>query len=259
MKGFSEELIGMKKGDTEEFKLSFPQDYGRPELAGKEASFKVTIKDIKQEKLLEVDDEFAKKVNPDFKTVEDLKKKVETDLQDNAEAKSKRDFQQKILDTLVEQSEIDFPPVLEEDELNNLINSQMRRWQIDEKGLDKYLQSINKSPEQLREELRPSAVKSLKQSLVLTEVATKEDIKVDEADLTAEINNMTRTIPEQNREQFIKIFSSPQSQASMGAAIATRKIVAKLEEIVLSPVGTVEKTENKEATQTENADKEAKK
>ena len=235
IKGFSEELIGLKKGETKEFKLSFAQDYGRPELAGKEAAFKVTIKDIKQEKLVELNDELAKQVNPEFKTVEDLKNKVTTDLKENAEAKAKRDFQQKILDTLVEKSEIEFPPVLEEDELNNLINSEMRRWQMDEKGLDQYLQSINKTPEQFREEFRPSAIKSLKQSLVITEVAKAENIKVEASDLVNEINNMTKSIPDQSKEQFVKLFSAPQSQASMGAAIATRRTIERLEKIVKSP------------------------
>jgi len=257
MKGFAEELIGMKKGETKEFKLSFPQDYGRQELAGKETSFKVTVKEIKQEKLLEVNDEFAQKVNPEYKTVDDLKKKVADDLKNAAEVKAKQDFQQKILDTLVESSEIEYPPILEEDELNNLINSQMRRWQIDEKGLDQYLQSINKTPEEFRNELRPSAIRSLRQSLVITEVARNENIKVEESDLRADLNNMTKSIPEQSREQFLRLFNSPQAQTSMAAAIATRKTIAKLEEIVQSSTGTAEKVENQEPTQTENGEKEA--
>lgn len=255
IKGFSEELIGLKKGETKEFKLSFAQDYGRPELAGKEAAFKVTIKDIKQEKLVELNDELAKQVNPEFKTVEDLKNKVTTDLKENAEAKAKRDFQQKILDTLVEKSEIEFPPVLEEDELNNLINSEMRRWQMDEKGLDQYLQSINKTPEQFREEFRPSAIKSLKQSLAITEVAKAENIKVEASDLADEINNMTKSIPDQSKEQFVKLFSAPQSQASMGAAIATRRTIERLEQIVQSPEKENSETETPKTT--ENTEKEA--
>jgi len=255
IKGFSEELIGLKKGETKELKLSFAQDYGRPELAGKEAAFKVTIKDIKQEKLVELNDELAKQVNPEFKTVEDLKNKVTTDLKENAEAKAKRDFQQKILDTLVEKSEIEFPPVLEEDELNNLINSEMRRWQMDEKGLDQYLQSINKTPEQFREEFRPSAIKSLKQSLVITEVAKAENIKVEASDLANEINNMTKSIPDQSKEQFVKLFSAPQSQASMGAAIATRRTIERLEQIVQSPEKEYSETET--PVTTENTEKEA--
>ncbi len=259
IKGFSEALIGMKKGETKEFKLSFPEDYGRPELAGKEASFKVTAKEVKQEKLVDLDDALAQKVNPEFKTVEDLKNKVISDLRETAEANAKRDFQQKILDALVEKSDIEFPPVLEEDELNNLINSEMRRWQMDEKGLDQYLQSINKTPEQFRDELRPSAVRSLKQSLAITEVARAENIKVEESDLTAEISNMTKGIPEQSKEQFIKLFSSPRSQASMGAAIATRRTITRLEEIVQASAGTADKSENVSPTTTENAEKEAKK
>jgi len=255
IKGFSEELIGLKKGETKEFKLSFAQDYGRPELAGKEAAFKVTIKDIKQEKLVELNDELAKQVNPEFKTVEDLKNKVTTDLKENAEAKAKRDFQQKILDTLVEKSEIEFPPVLEEDELNNLINSEMRRWQMDEKGLDQYLQSIKKTPEQFREEFRPSAIKSLKQSLAITEVAKAENIKVEASDLADEINNMTKSIPDQSKEQFVKLFSAPQSQASMGAAIATRRTIERLEQIVQSPEKEYSETET--PVTTENTEKEA--
>jgi trigger factor len=258
MKGFSEELIGMKKGETKEFKLSFPEDYGRPELAGKEASFKVTVKEIKQEILSEVNDEFAQKVNAEFKTVEDLKKKVTADLKNAAEQNAIRVSQQKILDAVVGQSEVEFPPIMEEEELDNLISSEMRRWQIDEKGMDQYLQSINKTPEQFREELRPSAVRSLKQSLVLTEVAKSENIKIDEEDLTKELSIMTKSIPEQNREQFMKLFSSPRSQASMAAAIATRKTIAKLEELIQAPAGSAVKSENTEPAQTENSEKEAK-
>jgi trigger factor len=259
IKGFSEELIGMKKGDTKEFKLSFPQEYGRPELAGKETSFKVTVKEVKQEKLVELNEELAQKVNPEYKTVEDLRNKVVNDLKENAEAKAKRDFQQKILDFLVEKSEIEFPPVLEEDELNNLIDSEMRRWQVDEKGLDQYLQSINKTPEQFREELRPSAVRSLKQSLAITEVAKAENIKVEPSDLNDEINNITKGIPDQNKEQFINLLSSPRSQASMGAAIATRRTIARLEEIVQSTSESTEKSDIETTEIAEKSNKEAEK
>ena len=95
MKGFSEELIGLKGGETKEFKLSFAQDYPRAELAGKEASFKVTIKEIKQEKLPEMNDDLAKQVNPEFKTVEDLKNKVAEGLKRTAEDKVKEGFSAK--------------------------------------------------------------------------------------------------------------------------------------------------------------------
>lgn len=273
MKGFSEELIGMMKGETKEFKLKFPDDYGRTELAGKEASFKVSVKDIKQERLVEVNDEFAKQVNPDFKTVEDLRNKVVEGLQKTTEEKAKKDFQQKVIDALVEKSEVEFPPIMEEEELDNLIRSEMRRWQMDEKGLDEYLQSIKKTPEQFRDEARPSAVRSLKQSLVLTEVARNENIQIDQSDLKNEIENMAKGISDDKKEQFIKIFNSPQSQANVASAIATRKTIERLVEIAQSPTEVAEKIEetqntegmqeNKEiesaeATKSEDTEKEAK-
>jgi trigger factor len=175
MTGFSEELIGMKKEETKEFKLSFPADYARSELAGKEASFKVTIKEIKQEKLPEVNDELAQKVNAEFKTVDDMRAKVKETMQKQADEQSKRNFEQKIIDEVVKISEVDYPHIMEEEEIDSLIRQQMRNWQTDEKGMDQYLQSIQKTPEQFRDELKPIAVRNIKQSLVMTEKRNRDD------------------------------------------------------------------------------------
>jgi trigger factor len=201
MKGFAEELIGLKKGETKEFKLTFPEDYGRAELAGKEASFKVTIKEIKQEKLPEVNDDFAKQVNADFKTIEDLKNKLRENLKQAAEETAKKNFEQKVIDEVVKISNVEYPAIMEEEEIDNLISQQMRRWQMDEKGMDQYLQSIQKTAQQLRDELRPGAIRSLKQSLVLTEVAKKEDIKLENTDIQNEIQNMVKDIPEERKDK----------------------------------------------------------
>jgi trigger factor len=258
MKGFAEELMGLKKEETKEFKLSFPQDYGRPELAGKEASFKILVKEIKQEKLTEINDDFAKLVNPDFKTVEDLRNKVIESLKKAAEEKAKRDFQQKVIEEVVNKSEVEFPPVMVEEEIDNLIRQEMRRWQLDEKGMDEYLSSLKKTPEQLRDELRPMAMRGVKQSLVLTEVARNEKIQIEEADFNNELENMVKNTPTEKKEQLVKLLSAPQAQANLASAIVTRKTVEKLEEIAKSPAVTGEKTENAEASKAEAPEKEAK-
>jgi trigger factor len=258
MKGFSEELIGLKKGETKEFKLSFPADYGRAELAGKETSFKVTIKEIKQEKLPEVNEDLAKQVNPDFKTVEDLKNKVREGLQRNAEETAKRNFEQKVIDELVKQSEIEYPSILEEEEVDHLIRQQMQQWRTDEKGMDSYLQSIKKTPEEFREELRPVAIRNLKQTLVLTEAAQKEKIQIEKSDLESEVQNMTKDVASERKEKLIEILNMPQTQVNLASAIATRKIIERLTEIAKSPVETTEKTENAEAKPAEAEPKEAK-
>jgi trigger factor len=247
VKGFSEELIGLKSGETKEFKLSFPQDYGRAELAGKEVSFKVTIKEIKEEKLSEVNDDFAKQVDPEFKTVEDLKNKINEGLKNNAEERAKRNFEQKVIDAVVNQAEVEYPPVMEEEEIDNLVRQQMQRWQMDEKGLDEYLKSIQKTPDQLREEMRPVAIRSIKQSLVLTEVARNEKVQVEKSDLQNEVESMTKDITGDRKEKLVEILNMPQSQVNIASAIVTRKTIEKLAEIAKSPAETIEKIENAEA------------
>jgi trigger factor len=258
MKGFSEQLIGMKKGETKEFKLSFPADYGRTELAGKEAAFKITVKEIKQEKLPEVNDDLAKQMNPEFKTVEDLRNKVREGLKVAAEEQAKRNFENKLVDAVVSQAEVEYPPLMEEEEINSVARRQMQQWQTDEKGMDEYLKSIQKTPEQWREELRPVAVRTLKRSLVLTEVAQKENIRIEKEDLENEVRTMTKDITDERKDKLMEILSIPQTQVNLASAIATRRTIEKLVEITQSPAEAIEKTENAEAKPAEAEPKEEK-
>ncbi len=234
LKGFSEELIGMKSGETKEFKLSFPADYGRTELAGKEASFKVTIKEIKQERLPEVNDDFAKQVNQEFKTVDDLRNKVKESLKQSAEEAARKNFEQKLIDEVVKISEVEYPPIMEDEELDSLVRQQIQRWQIDEKGMDEYLRSIQKTPEEWRESLRPVAIRTLKQSLVMTEVARAEGVKIEKSDLQNEVENMTKDVQGERKERLVELLMNPQSQANIASSIATRRTVEKLVEIATS-------------------------
>jgi trigger factor len=251
MKGFSEALIGLKSGETKEFKLSYAQDHPRAELAGKEASFKVTIKEIKQPKLPELNDDLASQVNPEFKTLQDLKNKITEGLKQSAEDKAKKDFQQKLVDAIVAQSEIEYPVVLEEEEIDQLINQQMQRWQMDEKGMDEYLASIKKTPEDLRNEFRSVAIRIVKQSLVLTEVAKAEKIQIEESDLKNEIENMTKDITDDRKEKLMEILQVPQNQANLASSIATRKVIEKITEIAQSSATSPEKGDKTEVKQAE--------
>jgi trigger factor len=247
MKGFPEQIIGMKKGETKEFSLKFPEDDKRPELAGKDVNFKITIKEIKQERLAELNDDFAKQVNAEFNSLDDLKNKINESLKQVAEEKAKKDFEQKVVNEVVKISEAEYPEVLVEQEIDNLIRQQMQRWQIDEKGLDQYLQSIKKTPDELREEMRPVAAQSIKASLVLSEVAQKENVQIEKSDLENEIRNMTQNVPEERKEKILEILQMPQSQMNLAGTIATRKTLDLLTKIAQAPAA----TEDKAAIQTE--------
>lgn len=228
--GFAEQLVGMKKDEEKEFKLQFPSDYPGNDLAGKEPSFKVTVTDVKQERLPDLNDEFAKAVSPDFKNLDALKEKVSSDLKLRAEEKARIDFEERIITAVVDITELEFPPILVEREIDRLINQQLRRWQMTGKGLDEYLGSINKTEEELRQELHPLATKRVSRSLTLSKIAEEEKFKVSEPEISTETENILKNTTE-NKEELTKFLSTPPARKSVEQVLITRKTIQQLVEI----------------------------
>jgi len=228
--GFAEQLVGMKRDEEKEFKLQFPVDYPRGELAGKEPSFKVRVTEIKQERLPELNDEFAKEISPDFKSLDSLREKVSTNLRLRAEEKARMDFEERVIEAVVDITELEFPPILVEMETDQLINQQLRRWQMGGKGLEEYLSSINKTEEELRQELHPLATKRVTRSLTLGKIAEEEKFEVSDAEISAEIENMTKSATE-NKDELNKFLNTPQARKSIEQVLITRKTIQRLVEI----------------------------
>ena len=236
--GFAEQIAGMKKGEEKEFKLPFPADYHRAEMAGKEASFKVKVVEIKQEVLPELNDDFAKQASTELKTFAELKERLATNLKLRAEEKSKREFEDKMVDAVVEQAKVEFPPVLVEGEVHSLIDDQARRFQMQGINYEDYLKSINKTGEQLHEEFHPIAEKRVIRSLVLGKVAEEEKIEVSEAEIDAEVENMVKSATEK-KEELQKLFNSPRSRQSIKQVLLTRKTLEKLTELARNQSGEI--------------------
>jgi len=228
--GFAEQLVGMKRDEEKEFKLQFPVDYPRKELAEKEPSFKVKVTEIKQEKLPELNDEFAKEISPDFNSLNSLRERVSTDLRLRAEEKARIDFEEQVIEAVVDITELEFPPILVEMETDRLINQQLRRWQMGGKGLEEYLGSINKTEEELRQELNPLATKRVSQSLTLGKITEEEKFEVSDSEISAEIENMTKSATE-NKDELTKFLNTPQARESIKQTLITRKTIQRLVEI----------------------------
>ena len=226
--GFAEQLPGMKKDEEKEFKLQFPSDYSRDELAGKEPSFKVKVTEIKQERLPELNDEFARGINPDFETLDSLQERVSANLRLRNEEQARVDFEERVIEAAVDRSQVEFPPVLVEAEIGQLLSQQTRRWQMDGKGLEEYLKSINKTEEELREELRPLATKRVTQSLVLGKIAEEEKIEVSDAEIDTEIENMTKAADEDKRDELRGFLNAPPVRESIKQTLITRKTIQRL-------------------------------
>ncbi|MFH1639070.1 MAG: trigger factor [Chloroflexota bacterium] len=246
MPGFAAELVGMKQDEEKEFKLKFPEDYPRPELVGKEPEFKVRVSEIKQEKLPELNDDFAQEVNPEFKKWDELKEKVKEDLLAQLEGKSSVEFEGKVIDAAAETATVEFPPIMVDYEIDQLIRNAMQQWQIN--SFEEYLKNINKTEEDLRTELMPMAVKRVTQSLVLGKVAEEEKLTVSEDELNTEIENIVQRAAEDKRETVRKNLDNKEVKASIENMLLTRKTVARLLEIAKNEDKEVqtEPTEQKE-------------
>jgi len=228
--GFAEQLAGMKKDEEKEFKLKFPPDYARSELAGKEPSFKVRVTEIKQERLPELNDELAKEINPKFKTLDSLRKQVSADLRLGAERKAKVDFEDRVMEAVVDIAQVEFPPILVETEIDRLINQQLQRWQMGREGLEGYLKRVNKTEQELREELHPVATKRVTGALVLGKIAEEAKIEVSDSEVGTEIKRLTKGDAEKG-DELQKYLNAPQSRESIRQMLITRKTIQRLVEI----------------------------
>ncbi len=233
--GFAAEIVGLKKNEEREFKINFPADYPGENVAGKEGHFKVKIHEIKEEKLPELDDNFASQVSPEFKTLDRLREEATKSLRVRGEERVRMDFEEKLINDVVEQAKVEYPPVLVNLEINRIINEQARQLQMSGQSMDQYLQSINKTPEQLQEELRPVATKNVTASLVLSQISTDEKIEVTESDIENGISNMTMSAADDRKEEMRKLLDTPQTRESIKQSLKTRKTIERLTEIAKKP------------------------
>jgi trigger factor len=244
--GFAAEIVGLKKEEEKEFKIGFPADYPGENVAGKEGQFKVKLHEIKEEKLPELDDGFAGQVSPEFKTLDTLREEVAKSLRLRGEESARMDFEEKVINNVVEQARVEYPPVLVNLEINRILNEQARQLQMTGQGMDQYLQSINKTAEQLQEELRPVATKNVTASLVLSQIATEEKIDVSESDIVNGIDNMTRSASEDRKEELRKLLDTPQTRESIKQSLKTRKTIEHLTDIAKNTGDSPEKPKEEE-------------
>jgi len=233
--GFVEQIVGMRIGEERDFNLVFPEEYPNKEVAGKESSFKVKLSEIKEEKMPELNDELVARISTELKTVAELREEVEKNLKQRTEERASMDFQENVINTAVEQANLDYPPIIVEMEIDRILNEQSRQLQMSGRGIDDYLKSINKTEEQLREDLRPVATKNINASLTLSKVAEAEKIEVADSEIDESLDNMASSTSEDKREELRKMLDTPQTRESIRQSLITRKTIDKLTEIAKGP------------------------
>ena len=184
--GFEDQLIGLKKGDSTDVEVTFPEDYFAKELAGKEANFKVNVQDVKRKVLPELNDEYVA-ANSEFKTVEELRANYKERMQAAAEQKAKNVYERALIDTAVANAKFSVPEIMVEDRVSQMIDEMKMSLESRKMNLDMYMQYTGLTMEQLRENQKEAALEKVKTDLVLDAIAKAESIQVDMADVDAEI------------------------------------------------------------------------
>ncbi len=187
---FEDQLIGLKVGDKKDVKATFPEDYREEKLAGKEATFEVEIKMIKEMKLPEINEEFLKKVN--YKTEEEMKKDLEKKTKEMVENNNKVGLENKLVDAAVENSKIEAPEKMVEyliDKQIEEIEQNMKKY-FPHMTINDYLKAINTTMENLRDQQRDKAKKQAQAEFVLKNIARIEKIEATEEDVKGHIEKM---------------------------------------------------------------------
>jgi trigger factor len=228
--GFGQALVGLSTGETREFALTFPEDYLSEAMAGKECLFTVTAKETKEQKLPDLDDEFAKGAGEGFDTLDALKDNIRQQLQDELEHQDQHQYEDLVLDELAIIGSVELPSIIVEraidhhlEEIQETIGRRLGRAIT----LEEYIEVTKKTEEELREETRETVEQQLRRSYLISEVSQTEGIEASEEDIEAEIDTMATTSGEQG-EQVRQMFMIQENRDSVARSIRSRHTVEHL-------------------------------
>lgn len=187
--GFEEQIIGHKTGDEFDVNVTFPTEY-TPELAGKEAVFKVVLHEIKMKELPTLDDDFAKDVDDEVDTLAELKKKIKAELSDKKKEDVEKDFESAVLEKVVDLVGGEIPEVMYDNKLEDDVKDYENRLAQQGIPLDTYLQYMGMDRDKFKESMRDNAVKQVKLQLAVEKIAELEKIEATDEEAEAQLKEM---------------------------------------------------------------------
>ncbi len=220
--GFEDQLIGKNAGEEVEVNVTFPTPYQAKELEGKDAMFKVTIKEIKEKQLPEIDDEFASEVS-EFDTLEEYKKEVADKLRTQQEADAKRKKEDEAVQKAVENAQMEIPEAMVKTQASNMVDEFAQRMQGQGLTMEQYMQYTGTTRAQMEEQMSGQAKKRIETRLVLEAVAKAEDIQVSDEELDQEIEKMAEAY-KMEADQLKKYLGDAEAE-QMKTDIAVQKAV----------------------------------
>ena len=235
--GFEEQLLGLKAGDTKLVKVSFPENYLAPHLAGKAAEFDVTVKDVEAPGELVIDDELAKGFG--MESLDKLKDAIRGAVQRDFDAQSRRKVKKELLDALDAKYSFELPPSLVEQEFTAV----WAQVEGDMKTNNRTFADEDTTEDEARADYRKIAERRVRLGLVLAQIGEKSDIKISDDEVTQALVERVRQYPGQEKQVWDFYRKNPQALAEIRAPLFEEKVVDQ----ILSQVKVVDETVSKEA------------
>lgn len=205
--GFEDQIVGMKVEEEKDITVTFPEDYFSKELAGKPAVFKVKLHEIKKKELPTMDDEFAKDVS-EFDTLEELKNSIKEKMEKSNEDKAKYETEDAAINAVCDNVEVEIPSGMIDTEISNMMKDVEQRLQYQGLTLAQYYMLSGKTEEQVKDEMKEQAEKSVKSRLVIEAIIKEEDIKAEETEVNEKLEEMAKnygkTAEEMSKNEYIK-------------------------------------------------------
>ena len=189
---FEDQIIGMNIGDEKEINVTFPEEYHVDDLKGKPAMFKVSVKEIKEKQLPELNDEFAQDVS-DFDTIAEYKDDLKNKIADRKSREAKAKQEDEAIAKIIEDSKMDIPDAMVDTQVNRMVEDFAQRLQQQGLSVEQYFQYTGMTADKIMEEMKPEAVKRIQSRLVLEAVVKAENIETSEEDFEAELKKMAET------------------------------------------------------------------
>lgn len=187
--GFEEQIVGMKIDEEKDIKVKFPEEYFSKDLAGKDATFKVKLHEIKQKELPKLDDEFAKDVS-EFDTLKELKDSIKQKLEKENESKAKYETEDAAVKAVCDSTDLEIPSGMIETEIDNMEKDMESRLQYQGLNLENYLKMVGKTKEDFRKEYEEQARNSVKSRLIIEAIAKAEKVEASEDEINEKIKEM---------------------------------------------------------------------
>jgi trigger factor len=225
--GFAEAIVGMEAGEARTFTLTLPADFAREEYRGQEAEFTVKMTEVYESTLPELDDDLARTVG-NFDSFKELEEHIRDQFRQAAQGKADEEYARQVLQDVLEQAQVEYPPVMLEETLDKMVKEMERAVKQQARlALEEYLRFQGKTVEDLREELEPSAEARLKRALVLGEVVRLEGLDVDKEEIGAHIEEVST--PWGVRADEVRAsFKSATGQQAIRSRLLANKAVQRL-------------------------------